>query len=169
MFEGVVNVSAGLTNPTRILYSKVAKKAKFLDDFLTRRLQLKSLEERRIELKTGIKQTPEPIPTTAKKSETNVAEKGFESMTSITSDMPQTPEDKECDLKKRLDQADEDKKLGVTRVYSSFDTSGKLYLKSIQTVAEAEAKKQSKIIKYPLVRIIIIYWTVYLLYKLSWD
>ena len=50
-------------------------------------------------------------------------------------------------------QADDDKKHGVTRVYSSFDTSGKLYLKSIRTVAEAEAKKQSKIIKYPLVRI----------------
>ena len=96
MFEEVVDVSAGLSNPTRILYSKVAKKATFLDDFLPRRLQLKSLEERRIEL--------------------------------------------------------EDKKLGVTRVYSSFDTSGKLYLKSIRTVAEAEAKKQSKIIKYPMVR-----------------
>ena len=106
MFEGVVDVSAGLTNPTRILYSKVAKKATFLDDFLSRRLQLKSLEERRIEL--------------------------------------------------------EDKKLGVTRVYSSFNASGKLYLKKIRTVAES--KKQSKIIKYPLVRIII-YWTVYLLYK----
>ena len=77
-------------------------------------------------------------------------------MTSVTSDMPQTPEDKECDLKKRLDQADEDKKLGVTRVYSSFDASGKLYLKRLQTVAEA--KKRSKIIKYPMVRIII-YWT----------
>ena len=86
-------------------HSKVAKKATFLDDFLARRLQLKSLEERRIELKTGIKQTPEPIPTTAKKSETNGAEEGFESMTSITSDMPQTPEDKERDLKKWLDQA----------------------------------------------------------------
>jgi hypothetical protein len=48
-------------------------------------------------------------------------------------------------------QADEDKKLGVTRVYSSLDASGKLYLKRIQTVAES--KKQSKIIKYPLVRI----------------
>ena len=97
MFEGVVDVSAGLSSPTRILYSKVAKKATFLDDFLPRRLQLKSLEEKRIEL--------------------------------------------------------EDKKLGVTRVYSSFDASGKLYLKRLQTVAEA--KKQSKIIKYPMVRIII--------------
>ena len=97
MFEEVVDVSAGLSNTTRILYSKVAKKATFLDDFLSRRLQLKSLEERRIEL--------------------------------------------------------EDKKLGVTRVYSSFNASGKLYLKKIRTVAES--KKQSKIIKYPLVRIII--------------
>ena len=131
MFEGVVDVSAGLTNPTRILYSKVAKKATFLEDFLQRRVQLKSLEERRIELKTGIKQTPEPIPTTAKKSKTN---EGFESMISITS-------------------ADEDKKFGVTRVYSSFDASGKLYLKKILTVAES--KKRCKIIKYPLVRIII--------------
>ena len=49
-------------------------------------------------------------------------------------------------------QADDDKKLGVTRVYSSLDASGKLYLKRIQTVAES--KKQSKIIKYPLVRIL---------------
>ena len=48
-------------------------------------------------------------------------------------------------------QADDDKKHGVTRVYSNLDASGKLYLKRIQTVAES--KKQSKIIKYPLVRI----------------
>ena len=41
-------------------------------------------------------------------------------------------------------------KLGdMTRIYSSSDASGKLYLKRIQTVAES--KKQSKIIRYPLV------------------
>ena len=62
MFADVIDVSASLSNPTRILYSKVAKKAQFLDDFLARRLQLKSLEERRIELKLGIKPTPEPSP-----------------------------------------------------------------------------------------------------------
>ena len=35
-----------------------------------------------------------------------------------------------------------------SRIYSSSDASGKLYLKRIQTVAES--KKQSKIIRYPL-------------------
>lgn len=34
------------------------------------------------------------------------------------------------------------------RVYSSSDTTGKLYLKRIQSVAES--KKQSKIVRYPL-------------------
>lgn len=51
LFKEVVDVSAALTNPTRVLYPKVAKKAKVLDEFLNRRLQLKSLEERRIEMK----------------------------------------------------------------------------------------------------------------------
>eukprot|EP00094_Tigriopus_californicus_P011143 TCALIF_10753-PA protein Name:"Similar to E(bx) Nucleosome-remodeling factor subunit NURF301 (Drosophila melanogaster)" AED:0.03 eAED:0.03 QI:0/0.85/0.75/0.87/1/1/8/257/2554 len=51
LFEEVVDISAALTNPTRVLYPKVAKKAKVLDEFLNRRLQLKSLEERRIEMK----------------------------------------------------------------------------------------------------------------------
>ena len=57
MFEDVVDVEAALSNPSRILYPNVAKKASVLDDFLSRRNQLKSLEERRIELKTGIKPT----------------------------------------------------------------------------------------------------------------
>ena len=112
MFDDVVDVSAGLSNPTRILYSKVAKKAQYLDDFLARRLQLKSLEERRIELKTGIKPTPEPTASTtntAKKPEAangGDGEEGFpESMTSITSDMPRTAEDKERDFKKCVDKA----------------------------------------------------------------
>ena len=50
MFQNILDVSAGLTNPTRILYAKVAKKAQYIDDFLARRLQLKSLEKERIEL-----------------------------------------------------------------------------------------------------------------------
>ena len=56
MFSDVIDVQAALSNPTRILYPKVAKTTKVLDHFLARRLQLKQLEERRIELKTGIKQ-----------------------------------------------------------------------------------------------------------------
>ena len=59
LFKNTVDVSAGLSNPTRVCYTKVAKKAKFLDDFLARRCQLKSLEERRIQLKIG-KSEPEP-------------------------------------------------------------------------------------------------------------
>ena len=42
LLEEVVDVSAGLSDPTRILYPKVAKKAQFMDDFLASRLQLKS-------------------------------------------------------------------------------------------------------------------------------
>ena len=53
MFAEVVDISAALSNQTRILYPKVAKKGQVLDDFLQRRLQLKTLEERRIELKLG--------------------------------------------------------------------------------------------------------------------
>ena len=53
MFAEVVDISAALSNQTRILYPKVAKKGQVLDDFLQRRLQLRTLEERRIELKLG--------------------------------------------------------------------------------------------------------------------
>ena len=53
MFKEVVDVSAELSNQTRVLYPKVAKKARCLDDFLARRIQLKTLEEKRIELKLG--------------------------------------------------------------------------------------------------------------------
>ena len=53
LYSQEVDVCAGLSNPTRVLYPKVAKKAKFLDDFLSRRLQLKTLEERRIEIKSS--------------------------------------------------------------------------------------------------------------------
>ncbi|XP_022917774.2 nucleosome-remodeling factor subunit NURF301 isoform X2 [Onthophagus taurus] len=45
-FEEIV-VSKALTTPGRLLYPKVAKKSK-LDDLLTRRLQLKSIEEKKI-------------------------------------------------------------------------------------------------------------------------
>ena len=51
--KDVVDVCAGLANPTRVVYPKVAKKARVIDDFLQRRLQLKTLEERRIDLKLG--------------------------------------------------------------------------------------------------------------------
>ena len=57
MLADVIDIQAALSNPTRVLYPKVAKTTKVLDHFLARRLQLKQLEERRIELKTG--QTPD--------------------------------------------------------------------------------------------------------------
>lgn len=53
MFADTVDVSSGISNPTRVLYPMVAKKARVLDDFLARRLQLKTLEERRIDVKEG--------------------------------------------------------------------------------------------------------------------
>jgi nucleosome-remodeling factor subunit BPTF len=53
MLVGAIDICGALSNPTRVLYPKVAKKAKFLDDFLARRLQLKTLEERRIEIRNG--------------------------------------------------------------------------------------------------------------------
>merc|ERR1719187_1465292 len=47
--EGVVDVSAGLANPTRQLFPRAAKPTS-LDDLLARRLQLKSWEQRKIKL-----------------------------------------------------------------------------------------------------------------------
>ena len=55
MLAGAIDVCAALSNPTRALFPKVAKKAKHIDDFLGRRLQLKSLEERRIDIRMGNK------------------------------------------------------------------------------------------------------------------
>ena len=63
MFADVINVEAALTNPNRILYPKVAKKAAFIDDFLTRRNQLKVLEEKRIEAKASAKPSAAPAAT----------------------------------------------------------------------------------------------------------
>ena len=55
MLAGAIDVCSALSNPTRALFPKVAKKAKHIDDFLGRRLQLKSLEERRIDIRMGNK------------------------------------------------------------------------------------------------------------------
>ncbi len=49
----VVDVCAGLSNPTRVMYPKVARKAKVLDEFLARRQQLKTLEEKRVQLRVA--------------------------------------------------------------------------------------------------------------------
>ncbi len=65
----VVDVSAGLSNPTRVMYPKVAKKTRVLDDFLQRRQQLKTLEEKRIELKIGKKAAAAPVKVEDKKGE----------------------------------------------------------------------------------------------------
>ena len=63
MFKDVIDVEAALSNPTRALFPNVAKKAAVIDDFLARRIQLKNLEERRIELKTGkVPEKPPPPP-----------------------------------------------------------------------------------------------------------
>lgn len=105
LFKEVVDVSAALQNPTRILYPKVAKKAMHLDDFLARRLQLKSLEERRIELKYGAKAAVEQK---KDEKEAPIAKDEGESDTKtiITSDLAEkTKEDKERDYKKYVEQA----------------------------------------------------------------
>ena len=47
--EGVVDVSAGLANPTRQLFPRAAKPTS-LDDLLARRLQLRSWEQKKIQL-----------------------------------------------------------------------------------------------------------------------
>ena len=120
----MVDVSAGLSNPTRILYPKVAKKTTFLDDFLARRLQLKSLEERRIEMKYGPsanKNQESPSKTNSDKANTATnkskdskepteikkeVEDETETKTIITSDLAEkTAEDKEKDVKKFIDHA----------------------------------------------------------------
>ncbi|XP_039292245.1 nucleosome-remodeling factor subunit NURF301 isoform X2 [Nilaparvata lugens] len=51
-----IDITKALLNPGRLLYPKVAKKSK-LDDFLTRRMQLKALEERMLML-TGANRKP---------------------------------------------------------------------------------------------------------------
>ncbi|QQP52172.1 Nucleosomeremodeling factor subunit NURF301like [Caligus rogercresseyi] len=50
--KDVVNVEQGLSNPTRALFPKVAKKASVIDDFLARRLQLKTIEEQSLSTET---------------------------------------------------------------------------------------------------------------------
>ena len=50
LFKDVVDVEDGISKNTRSLYPKVGAKTKYLHDFLQRRMQLKSLEERRFEL-----------------------------------------------------------------------------------------------------------------------
>ena len=69
---------------------------------------------------------------------------------SVTSSTEGTGGKVEAKLEATKKEAVINAKLGdMTRIYSSSDASGKLYLKRIQTVAES--KKQSKIIRYPLV------------------
>ena len=94
MFQDVIDVQAALSNPTRILYPKVAKTTRVLDHFLSRRLQLKQLEERRIELKTGVKQVDEDQTKEIKKIEKMGNEDGIvdvegesDTKTSITSNL----------------------------------------------------------------------------------
>ena len=97
LFEEVVDVEQGLSNPTRSLFPNVAKKAKVIDDFLARRVQLKTLEERRIETKTG-KKTNDPCPADVKKIESTTEEKPVDvegesdtQTTAVTNDIAQAP------------------------------------------------------------------------------
>jgi nucleosome-remodeling factor subunit BPTF len=107
MFAEVVDISAALSNQTRILYPKVAKKGQVLDDFLQRRLQLKTLEERRIELKLGKANNQanqeKNVSSDCNKTENNVKKLEGESdtKTSITSDLAEkSASNKEPDSKK---------------------------------------------------------------------
>lgn len=77
MFNDVIDIQAALSNPTRIMYPKVAKTTKVLDHFLSRRLQLKQLEERRIELKTGVKSSDVEQNTVHQKIEKSKSEDGI--------------------------------------------------------------------------------------------
>jgi len=52
--DGVVDVSKGVVNPTRLIFPRVSKKSSKLDDLLARRVQLRTLEERRIELQSKV-------------------------------------------------------------------------------------------------------------------
>ena len=134
LFKNTVDISAGLSNPTRVCYTKVAKKAKYLDDFLARRCQLKSLEERRIQLKLGNK--PEPEVTTpvaaVKKPEVKKEVKNenadvdvegeSDTQTIITSDLAEkTAADKERDTKKFVESA----KKSVWNLISKLKEAGK--------------------------------------------
>ena len=58
LFSEVVDIEDGISKNTRCLYPKVGGKTKVLNEFLNRRLQLKSLEERRFELHSGAKPDP---------------------------------------------------------------------------------------------------------------
>ena len=117
LFKNTVDISAGLSNPTRVCFTKVAKKAKYLDDFLARRCQLKSLEERRIQLKLGNKPEAETTPVAVKKPEVKKeavknesadvdVEGESDTQTIITSDLAEkTTADKERDAKKFVENA----------------------------------------------------------------
>ena len=113
MFKEVVDISAALSNQTRVLYPKVAKKASCLDDFLARRIQLKTLEEKRIELKLGKisnhvqPDSKTPVVANDKTEGTKKLEEESDTKTSITSDLAEKPSavEKEQDCKKFVEQS----------------------------------------------------------------
>ena len=72
-----------------------------------------------------------------------VSSNGSGSTTSVTDSVSTVKQVTVSDAEVNVEAKD-----AVTRVYSSTDSSGKLYLKRIQTVAESKAK--GKIVKYPL-------------------
>jgi hypothetical protein len=102
----LLDIQAALSNPTRILYPKVAKTTKVLDHFLSRRLQLKQLEERRIELKTGVKPSDVEQNAVHKKIEKSKSEDGIvdvegesDTKTAITSHLaPNTVNEKDINF-----------------------------------------------------------------------
>merc|ERR1719234_2658553 len=67
--EGVVDVSAGLANPTRQLFPRAAKPTT-LDDLLARRLQLRAWEQKKIQLLQQSKEVEKVEPEGEKDSRT---------------------------------------------------------------------------------------------------
>jgi hypothetical protein len=75
LFKDVVDVEDGISKNTRSLYPKVGAKTKYLHDFLGRRMQLKSLEERRFELNKPVSTETNNAPPVATAAENENAAK----------------------------------------------------------------------------------------------
>ena len=122
--EGVIDVCAAFQNPTRTLYSKNAKKSS-LDDLLSRRIQLKNWETKKIELQNKAKD----------EGNTTKTEEEKEQSTVITSDIVEkVPESENVETwitnsKKKLFDAvklvrDNDKPHSPLKCYSSACGAG---------------------------------------------
>ena len=76
LFKDVIDIEDGISKNTRSLYPKVGAKTKYLHDFLHRRTQLKSIEERRLELsKPAATEKTTPVATPAASAANEIAAK----------------------------------------------------------------------------------------------